>query len=230
MARVYAMLSPSALLPSCPLALPQAKGRTGEAIGRLCQLAPPTALLLELDPSTGAEAGEREVPTSLLHRGDLLKVGRQALDCLSLQAVECRMLLAVACRVLPATGQRAVHGCPRPLAFACASKAWLHALVGLRRGQTGAQALAVPASHRPCAVWARRSRPCPVQVLPGARIPTDGVVEVGSSHVDESMLTGESGGLRVHPEAAMLLAPLAVHFSCQLTSELCSERRSSRTL
>ena len=50
---------------------PQAKGRTGEAIGRLCQLAPPTALLLELDASGALTGGEREVSTSLLHRGDL---------------------------------------------------------------------------------------------------------------------------------------------------------------
>jgi hypothetical protein len=53
----------------CALPGPQARGRTGEAIGRLCQLAPPTALLLE------AGGGEREVPAALLHRGDLVKVG-----------------------------------------------------------------------------------------------------------------------------------------------------------
>lgn len=45
-----------------------AKGRTGEAIKRLCQLAPRTALLVE------AGGAEHEVPTSLLHRGDVLKV------------------------------------------------------------------------------------------------------------------------------------------------------------
>ena len=31
-----------------------------------------------------------------------------------------------------------------------------------------------------------------MQVMPGARIPADGVVVAGRSHVDESMLTGES--------------------------------------
>jgi hypothetical protein len=51
----------------------QAKGKTSEAITRLCQLAPPTATLLELDEE-GAVLGEREVPTDLVHRGDVLKV------------------------------------------------------------------------------------------------------------------------------------------------------------
>ena len=58
----------------------QAKGKTSEAITRLCQLAPPTALLLTLDPASGQVVGEREVPTELVHRGDALKVG--ALACL----------------------------------------------------------------------------------------------------------------------------------------------------
>ena len=31
-----------------------------------------------------------------------------------------------------------------------------------------------------------------LQVLPGARIPADGTVQAGQSHVDESMLTGEA--------------------------------------
>jgi Cu+-exporting ATPase len=80
----------------------QAKGKTSEAITRLCQLAPPTATLVELDETTGAVLGERVVPTDLVHRGDVLSV------------------------------------------------------------------------------------------LPGARIPADGEVLAGSSHADESMLTGES--------------------------------------
>jgi P-type E1-E2 ATPase len=33
---------------------------------------------------------------------------------------------------------------------------------------------------------------CDVQVLPGARMPVDGVVVSGKSHADESMLTGEA--------------------------------------
>jgi magnesium-transporting ATPase (P-type) len=35
-----------------------------------------------------------------------------------------------------------------------------------------------------------------VQVLPGARIPTDGTVVHGESYVDEAMLTGESSPVR----------------------------------
>ena len=72
----FASLTCMHCLPRVPraAAAAQAKGRTGEAIGRLCQLAPPTALLLDCD-AAGAVVKEREVPTSLLHRGDLLKVG-----------------------------------------------------------------------------------------------------------------------------------------------------------
>ncbi|KAL4446311.1 hypothetical protein ABPG77_003118 [Micractinium sp. CCAP 211/92] len=50
-----------------------AKGRTSDAITKLCQLAPPTALLLTLNDN-GEVLGEREVPTELVHRGDVLKV------------------------------------------------------------------------------------------------------------------------------------------------------------
>lgn len=65
---------PSAPLPWCPPSLsPQAKGKTSEAITKLCQLAPPVALLVEVD-GKGAVVSEREVPTALVHRGDLLKV------------------------------------------------------------------------------------------------------------------------------------------------------------
>jgi hypothetical protein len=85
--------------------LSQAKGKTSEAITKLCQLAPPLATLLELDEQGGV-VSERELPTDLVHRGDVLKV------------------------------------------------------------------------------------------LPGARIPTDGIVLEGSSYADESMLTGESGEWR----------------------------------
>ena len=43
------------------------------------------------------------------------------------------------------------------------------------------------------------------QVLPGARVPTDGVVVEGHSHLDESMLTGESGGQLRYPLCLTLL-------------------------
>lgn len=41
--------------------------------------------------------------------------------------------------------------------------------------------------------FVKLSMACLVQVLPGARIPTDGEVLEGVSYMDESMLTGESG-------------------------------------
>ena len=49
-----------------------AKGKTSAAIAALMGLAPPTALLLELD-SEGKAVAEREIPTSLVQRGDALK-------------------------------------------------------------------------------------------------------------------------------------------------------------
>eukprot|EP00891_Asterochloris_glomerata_P002470 jgi/Astpho2/2470/e_gw1.00048.183.1_t len=80
-----------------------AKGRTSDAITKLMQLTPATAILLEASCTPLlTQAPEEEVPTALVHRGDLVKV------------------------------------------------------------------------------------------MPGARIPADGVVVAGRSHVDESMLTGES--------------------------------------
>ena len=51
-----------------------AKSRTSAAITRLLQLTPPTAILLTLD-AKGNVATEQELPTGLVHRGDLLKVG-----------------------------------------------------------------------------------------------------------------------------------------------------------
>lgn len=56
-----------------PLPL-QAKGKTSEAISLLSQLAPSVATLVEVDEK-GAVVGESEVPSALIHRGDLLKVG-----------------------------------------------------------------------------------------------------------------------------------------------------------
>ena len=50
-----------------------AKGRTSDAITALLTLTPPSALLLRLN-AEGAVESEEEVPTSLIHRGDVLKV------------------------------------------------------------------------------------------------------------------------------------------------------------
>lgn len=50
-----------------------AKSRTSAAITRLLQLTPPTAVLLTLDEK-GNVVSEQELATSLVHRGDLLKV------------------------------------------------------------------------------------------------------------------------------------------------------------
>ena len=58
-----------------------AKSRTSAAITRLLQLTPPTAILLTLD-AKGNVATEQELPTGLVHRGDLLKVGVAVLACL----------------------------------------------------------------------------------------------------------------------------------------------------
>eukprot|EP01136_Pigoraptor_vietnamica_P017245 Opistho-1_new@62148 len=79
-----------------------AKRKTSAAIRKLMDLQPSSAILLSLDPKTGAVLSEREILSKLVQRGDILKV------------------------------------------------------------------------------------------LPGAKVPTDGLVVFGESHVDESMVTGES--------------------------------------
>eukprot|EP00850_Spirogloea_muscicola_P011399 SM000070S21365 [mRNA] locus=s70:530729:535395:- [translate_table: standard] len=88
-----------------------AKGRTSEAISKLLQLAPATAIILEVG-ADGKVVTEREIDTRLVHRGDILKV------------------------------------------------------------------------------------------IPGAKVPADGQVVHGSSHVDESMITGESAPVPKAPGAA----------------------------
>lgn len=50
-----------------------AKGKTSEAIGKLLQLAPTSALLLTVD-SSGRVLTEREIDAQLIQKGDLLKV------------------------------------------------------------------------------------------------------------------------------------------------------------
>eukprot|EP00850_Spirogloea_muscicola_P017926 SM000159S01757 [mRNA] locus=s159:74244:78897:- [translate_table: standard] len=88
-----------------------AKGRTSEAISKLLQLAPATAVILEVG-TDGKVVTEREIDTRLVQRGDILKV------------------------------------------------------------------------------------------IPGAKVPADGQVVHGSSHVDESMITGESAPVPKAPGAA----------------------------
>ncbi|GBG76969.1 hypothetical protein CBR_g23299 [Chara braunii] len=50
-----------------------AKGKTSEAIARLLQLAPTSAILLSID-SDGRAVGEREISAELVQRGDVLKI------------------------------------------------------------------------------------------------------------------------------------------------------------
>jgi Cu2+-exporting ATPase len=47
-----------------------------------------------------------------------------------------------------------------------------------------------------------------VRVLPGERVPVDGTVVAGSSHVDESVLTGEVRPIAKHPGSAVLSGSL----------------------
>ncbi|CAI7856103.1 unnamed protein product [Closterium sp. NIES-54] len=90
-----------------------AKGKTSEAIQKLLQLAPATAVLVDVN-ADGKVLAEREVDSRLLQRGDVLRV------------------------------------------------------------------------------------------LPGARVPTDGVIVTGTTHVNESMLTGESAPVAKGPGSRLL--------------------------
>ncbi|GJP33299.1 hypothetical protein CLOM_g17846 [Closterium sp. NIES-68] len=90
-----------------------AKGKTSEAIQKLLQLAPATAVLVDVN-ADGKVVSEREVDSRLLQRGDVLRV------------------------------------------------------------------------------------------LPGARVPTDGVIVAGTTHVNESMLTGESAPVAKGPGSRLL--------------------------
>lgn len=76
----------------------------------------------------------------------------------------------VYCAHLAVPRHLCIYACPR-------------ALCALSRVQAVADVVPLP------------GRVSAVKVLPGARIPTDGEVVEGTSYVDESMLTGESGAL-----------------------------------
>jgi hypothetical protein len=56
-----------------PLSILVPAGRTSEAISRLLQLAPDTAILLTVD-SDGKPQTEEEIDSALVQRGDILKV------------------------------------------------------------------------------------------------------------------------------------------------------------
>ena len=71
----------------------RAKGRTSEAITRLLTLTPATALLLKPDKA-GKLTEEVEVPTALVHRGDVLKV------CCSASETRTRCADDICCHVL----------------------------------------------------------------------------------------------------------------------------------
>ena len=44
---------------------------------QLMKLAPETATVVELDPVTGAVVSSKEVPSALIHKGDVLKVRKE---------------------------------------------------------------------------------------------------------------------------------------------------------
>ena len=74
-------------------------------------------------------------------------------------------------------------------------------------GRSSMSAAGVVSCHKPAV-----SRLAP-QVLPGARVPADGEVVDGTSHVDESMITGEPAPVSKRPgdaviSGAQLLPPL----------------------
>jgi Cu+-exporting ATPase len=50
------------------------QGRTSAALAALAALVPDTATLVVLDEATGAVLDSREVPSALIHRGDVLRV------------------------------------------------------------------------------------------------------------------------------------------------------------
>ena len=53
--------------------------------------------------------------------------------------------------------------------------------------------------HRSKTVWLDEATVCVLlQVLPGSRIPADGIIHRGTAYVDESMITGESKPISKH--------------------------------
>ncbi|KAF9133113.1 hypothetical protein BGW39_010547 [Mortierella sp. 14UC] len=51
-----------------------AKGKTSAALSKLMRLTPPTCTIYVLDPATGTRLSEKQIPSELVQKGDLIKV------------------------------------------------------------------------------------------------------------------------------------------------------------
>ncbi|KAF9904950.1 hypothetical protein EC991_002190 [Linnemannia zychae] len=51
-----------------------AKGKTSVALSKLMRLTPPTCTIYVVDPATGARLSEKQIPSELIQKGDLIKV------------------------------------------------------------------------------------------------------------------------------------------------------------
>ncbi len=74
----------------------------------------------------------------------------------------------------------------------------------------------------------------PVQVVAGAKIPADGKVVEGRSHVDESMVTGESKPATKRVDNTVIggtvnsTGPLVIQVASQLKEDTCCVRTSRK--
>lgn len=175
----------------------KAKGRTSDAITALLTLAPPTAILLTIDEK-GSIVQEDEIPTSLIHSNDLLKVFPCLSTSLYYSCAACLkkflasfVLNGLGVPCLIATGMAAAHQFPTsPKQLLEANK--LDPSTSLRGTLPGSSQFGSCCWCILASVIVLTQTCWLAQILPGARVPADGEVILGSSHADESMLTGES--------------------------------------